>query len=113
MSKNTRFWHYWNGAFVKLTLKPGQKVSMESWRRTEEGFDSRAATIRLCPESGELQMNSYMDARDCDGPISSESYLVATEFFEQKDDDGTMVKTPVWNEKRHSIQDVYAQMMGY
>ena len=36
---NARFWIWWNGDWVKITLRPGQSIAMRCGGATDEGFN--------------------------------------------------------------------------
>jgi hypothetical protein len=38
---NARFWTWWNGGWVKLTLRPGQRLVLHAFRRTDEGYSEQ------------------------------------------------------------------------
>lgn len=108
--KNKRFWHYWNGGVVKLTLSPGQRVRLYRCEETEEGYSGRSEEIFFEPHSGELQLSTEDFGADCDGPLNRESYEVASEMIFDAQVGGMV---PNWDEKRHSVYDGFAQAMGY
>ena len=71
---NARFWTYHHG-WVKITLKPGQTLTISEWGRTDEGWSSSDETYTHDGEGVRLEWGT--DGVDCDGRLSEdgESYL--------------------------------------
>lgn len=65
---NARLWVFWNDAFTKITLKPGQTVKFSRFARDEEGHSTSGAAYHH--EGDRLTALSGFSGRDCDGPIS-------------------------------------------
>ena len=63
---NARFWVYHpSGSWVKLTLRPGQRVELHSGQRTEEGYSCEAETFE---HDGAGVAHSWCTwGMDCDG----------------------------------------------
>lgn len=109
MQINKRFWHYWNGDMVKLTLKPNQTINLYAYQHTEEGYEEEQEEITHCAHTGNLIMERVREGRDCDGVLRHHNKLIAEEFY--KDRDGFTV--PAWDSKSSSQYDQFAQMAGY
>ena len=75
--RNARFWFRWNGDWVKLTLTPGEDMSLVDCHRTEEGFSNTWIELgydkrwrgRTCTDRDTQAVTCYVyqRARDCDG----------------------------------------------
>lgn len=73
--KSLRIWHWWNGAFTRLTLRPGKTVNLYERQRTDEGWSSREESITLNVD-GTVTMDTVSDGSDCDGRLTDESSYV-------------------------------------
>ena len=62
---NARFWIYWNGGLVRLTLRPGQSLSYWHGEPTDEGYSARGETVRH--EGTHVYREWTREGRDCDG----------------------------------------------
>ena len=81
----------------------------------DEGYSAVLETYTYA--EGVVTLDRYEEGRDCDGPIHRESELVchysrlAANPADPKN--GKARATPMWDEKKSVITDVYAQQMGY
>jgi hypothetical protein len=67
---NFRFWSFINNDWVRLTLRPGQKLTWQKWNDCEEGY-SRLIEIWELNDAGDLcTEQSCFDGSDCDGRSS-------------------------------------------
>lgn len=112
MTANARFWIWWNNSWIKLTLRPGQSVSMGKGGPNDEGF---------CCESQGYQhdgdrVSSYVriDSRDCDGPHTYDwdgFCLLADLKAAEADEYGPA--RPTWTKESSFQRDLYAELSGY
>lgn len=119
---NARFWIFWNGDFVKLTLAPGSEVSFGYSQTHEEGFAAVHETYSY--DGISVECETYSVGRDCDGRHSSTSTsfadvcsLKAKPCFTFADD-GTMrmipgIMRPNWHSGKSRCYDQYAEASGY
>lgn len=112
--RNARFWIYWNGGFVKLTLRPEQSVEMaHSEPNDEGGYSAKYESYR---HDGDGVYNEWeRSGRDCDGSHSeggasfaSLDKLAVVGHEEEK------LLTPEWEKARNTrCYDQYAEAMNY
>lgn len=69
MKINARFWLWWRGGWVKLTLRRGDSVTAFYSERTDEGWHSEAETYRF--DGAFVTCRTETDGRDCDGRLST------------------------------------------
>lgn len=64
---NARFWIYWNGTWVKITLRPGERTTVWRGGQTEEGYEQESETYYFTEDGEQViqELNSW--GRDCDG----------------------------------------------
>ena len=117
MQRNARFWAYLNGGLVKITLRPGQSLSWNNSRQTEEGWNTEFDSwehigdriIRDCGSMG----------RDCDGRIEyySTSECMLTDLACGCEpygiDDCADVRYPAWELTDDHCRDYAAEAAGY
>jgi hypothetical protein len=114
-----RFWVYWNGCHVRLSLKPGESVEMYSGGETEEGWSSE--WMRLTFEDGAILREWNDSGRDCDGHHSRNGTDHAAVERIASDQpwqpsyapDGSPILIPVWSDEEVTVYDAYAQAAGY
>lgn len=109
---NARFWIYWNGN-VKITLAPGETITLSGGGRTDEGYQFHSETYSF--DGYEIECSLERHGRDCDGPFESQS--VCTTTMEQLTSvqgicDPT-IYYPQWERANYRQRDTYAEMMGY
>ncbi|HEY9665071.1 MAG TPA: hypothetical protein V6C65_42060 [Allocoleopsis sp.] len=106
-NKNARFWYFNRSTFgwVKLTLKPEQKLYFSERFRTEEGF---SCVYELYVNTDNRLLRAYStDSRDCDGRHCSYEYLACaleeTQFYPLEydklkhwEESSADIKTPRW-----------------
>lgn len=109
---NARFWIWWNDDWVKLTLRPGQSVSMFTGGPTDEGFACESQEYSFDADVVECAITTW--GRDCDGRHEwlGDSSCHVTRLKDREADEHGPAR-PEW-ERGHSRQyDQYAEMAGY
>ncbi len=108
--RNARFWVYYNGGFVKLTLTPNQSVSLQSGGATDEGFSCSAETWTHCGDYVEWSLAQW--GRDCDGRhewgADYECDIMALSSYGDN-----VVPLPDWKKEGSGQRDYTAESMGY
>ena len=69
-SNNARFWEYINGSFVKLTLKPGQRLHHRHSEPTDEGWSAESKEWEYDEDWSTVNFVSVSEGQDCDGYLS-------------------------------------------
>lgn len=122
---NARFWSYVNGGWVKITLRPGQKLHWACGGPNDEGVNVAYECWHFDDYDGCLYSSVANYGYDCDGRYSSESEfrssVVDLRFHEidcdlgpaDRDDKGQPIRTPNWDRVRASQRDYAAEAMGY
>lgn len=117
-----RFWFFWNGGYVKLSIPAGETVELHRGGAHDEGY-SHEGTVFTNWTDGELSREDWSEGRDCDGPHSSSTCLTSSALACQRlgaDRDlpdpecaRWPVTRPVW--VRHSARqtDAFAEAMNY
>lgn len=121
--KNARFWIWWNESHVKLTLEPGQTITIGYGGATDEGNSWHSETYEF---DGEVVECSIADeGRDCDGGYGHyANYCCHIDRLKQEqacawDDNLAMsvevpgVMLPEWKERCRSQYDQFAEAAGY
>ena len=129
MKRNARFWIFWKGDWVKITLKPEQTITIHEFSHTDEGWSSTCETYLYDGEDERVICSIANESRDCDGkhghysdyhcPVGELASLEREEITEWTVG-GEMVGTgvfrpsrPNWQELTASQYDQYAETMGY
>ncbi len=72
---NARFWIYYKGDCVKITLRPGQMLDVYEGGKTDEGFSHTWTHYHHIDgtelASGIVERITHNQARDCDGRHNS------------------------------------------
>jgi hypothetical protein len=125
-TRNARFWYYWNGGFIKLTLREGQTVDLGRSEPTDEGYHYEHD--ELSHEGDRVLLRWETGGRDCDGVTSQEGKSAAPldRLAVKSHDFGTgtgelrsgaqnaQLMLPEWKEVGHvRVYDQFAQAMGY
>ena len=114
MVKNARFWVYIHGR-IKITLKPGQKLSYSFGHTTDEGYHSEFYEWEYI--DGIVKETFESASQDCDGPLyrSSECFCEYNELHSRLivDHNEEEVDYPEWKKTSDCQRDVYAEAMGY
>ena len=111
VKKNARFWVWWAGDAVKITLRPGRTLrASRSWRH-EEGWSSESETWEYFGD--DILRESLTDGRDCDGRLSTECQcsVPITKLADLGPFDGVML--PAWERESAGQRDYSAEAMGY
>jgi hypothetical protein len=116
---NARFWTWWNGGWVKLTLRPGQRLVLHAFRRTDEGYSEQHEEYKH--EGSAVRCEQYDSGRDCDG--YTEHYSEHHCRLDQLQDDSAFerwsvpenegIYTPAWQKLSAGQRDEYAELAGY
>lgn len=110
--KNVRFWVYWNGDFVKVTVTPSKAVNMSYSTPTDEGWTSKSATYHI-NELGHLLSEYSIDGSDCDGRLSTYDASVADGFRQHEDSNGNIYTVPCWIPLKSGQRDYTAEAARY
>lgn len=107
---NARFWVWWRDGAVKLTLRPGQALAVDSFERHEEGWASESESWAY--DGRVVTRECATDGTDCDGRLSaSATHGCALTRLRDRDVDG--IPFPEWEERNHSRRDYQAEAAGY
>jgi hypothetical protein len=114
MATRVRFWIWWKGSPVKLTIVGDCEIEMGHSEPTEEGF--AAWYEKYWVEDGCVHNETLDQGRDCDGYIENHAHwrapldqLRACPGIE----DGDGLAFPQWERVTDSIYDQEAQKAGY
>lgn len=110
---NARFWIWHNDGVVKLTLRPGERLSVCEGGRAEEGYDWTHTTYAL--RDNILEREWWREARDCDGRIAEhrklECHVMRVRLHCNEAPGG--VAYPEWQAVCQSQRDHAAEAMNY
>lgn len=111
---NARFWAWYNGSPVRLTIRQGQTLRWATGGRTDEGW------FRECVEWELLGMilyrRDFADGADCDGRLSTsaECYCHLEDLASgSTDPDDPAIGYPCWERLESSQRDYAAEAAGY
>jgi len=113
---NARFWVFENDAWVKLTLRPDQRLAHHQSERHDEGFSYRHNAYH---HTGAAVVCEWSNGgSDCDGRIDrSGAIICAIEELRSRpvtEPDGTVVMAPMWGvHSAERVHDESAQAAGY
>ena len=131
---NARFWVWWQDGPVKITLKPGERLTAYSFSRGDEGWSSY--TESWVHEGDRVTRQSTNDGRDCDGRLTqwNDDYALLIDLEQEvmwmaplrsrlsmwKDyqdeipwtHDGFVIQRPAWQEGKSSQRDYTAEADG-
>lgn len=65
--RNARFWIWWNNDWVKITLRPGQEITLYCGGPTDEGYSHEWETFSH--EGDRIECSTLVEASDCDGRL--------------------------------------------
>ena len=74
MKVKVRFWHYWNGSYVRIMIYEGQTIIFGRCHPTDEGYHCEGALTRF--DGKILEQEAVSNGGDCDGPFSSGYTLI-------------------------------------
>ena len=110
-----RFWEYLNGDWVKITLRPGQKLAWFTGGPTDEGFYSEYHTWEHTGTHIVSELST--SARDCDGPLETDSvytcHIGNLDGLRHSRLPADVLGTPQWETVSRSQRDRFAEAMGY
>lgn len=117
MTINARFWIWWRGGWVKLTLRRGDVRTCGYSERTDEGWHAEWETYRF--DGVFVTRRTETDGRDCDGRLSTDqrdrchvlglrAWLAEQEF---RPPGGGGV--PAWRTIKATRRDYSAEAAGY
>ena len=124
-NSNVRFWVFWNGGFVKITLKPGQRLDAASGGPTEEGYSYTSESWEHCGDH--VECSAASDGADCDGRHSSyQEYHCRmrdlrrggdrwdrVESWTRGESRPKLIQVPDWMPGEYRQRDYSAEAMGY
>ena len=102
---NARFRQWINGAWVTLTLTPGQELNWGHGGATEEGWSLVSHSWLL--EGGTIHHSLVTDGCDCDGRLTNYRMSMA------RVEDISRDRDPVWLSCEETQRDQFAEAMGY
>lgn len=111
---NARLWIRYQGAWVKLTLRPEERIEFGFHAPTEEGFRSEGCILEH--NGAHVSMHRYYRSRDCDGVYSGHSLMrcpLDNLHSVDVDVDGETFRRPDWKELSRLDRDHAAEDAGY
>lgn len=116
MAANARFWLYWQGSAVKLTIEPWTAIHFERHYFNGEGYSMDAEIIRHL--GNHLVREITHRGHDCDGEHATYQELVcdmrdldANEPFNPNED--PTLRFPEWHQESSEVYDQFARAAGY
>jgi hypothetical protein len=112
--RNARFWIWANDQAIKMTLKPGQRLTHYVGGPTEEGWHAETTTWEYL--DGAVYRDWVSDGRDCDGRLTrgGQDRCAVHQLSAGYDSTEDGVTYPAWQETRDDgVYDEYAQRAGY
>lgn len=107
-----RFWTYYKGSVVRLTVEEGKELVLSSGGPTDEGYSYTTDTFWV--RDGYLHNRVERSSCDCDGPLySTNNYRAALTELNDSWNDYVQVYYPSWERMCGWQRDVYAEKMGY
>lgn len=112
MPVNARFWIWWNQGWIKLTMKPGDTVTMHTGGATDEGYSCEDQTYEYDGECVQSSIDTW--GRDCDGGHEwhGESSCQVTSLRDNEADEHGPAR-PEWKRGNCHQRDQYAELSGY
>lgn len=110
--RNARFWVYWNGGYVKLTLCPDQDLTAWAGGPTEEGFSQTLITWTYESEDSMIVQNGVTYGRDCDGR-HEHTWELECRVEALKANWHAGLQVPDWTKVRTGQRDYAAEAAGY
>ncbi len=111
---NARFWHYVNGDYVRITLRPGQELSWWSFQYTDDGWKREEETYYHTGDGVQFAYSST--ERDCDGRTDRDwvSFCPLSELSARDNaESGAPGGTPEWHNVGQGQRDYAAEAAGY
>jgi hypothetical protein len=115
---NARFWVWWNGDWVKLTLEPGGVCEFGMSHATDEGWAAEYQKYEYDDEAMVVRSTMVDDGVDCDGRLTREAEYTCSlhlllSMSSDMDEYGWRPDRPEW-QKGHACQrDYEAEKAGY
>lgn len=118
--KNARFWEWVNDGWVKITLKPDQKLQHGTFSYTDEGWSS--TLTEWYHDLDTVERSDFSDGVDCDGRISRSNesscpieYLKARDMsqVDGMEKENASIFAPEWEHGRGAVYDREAEKAGY
>jgi hypothetical protein len=108
---NARFWVWYGGDWVKLTLRPGDRREVTGGVSTDEGYSCMSEVYEHLGDRVRSELSQW--GRDCDGryEYSSDAECPITELRAREGHDGTPI--PEWRQVFAGQRDYTAEMAGY
>ena len=119
LRQNARFWVWISSGWVKLTLKPGQRIEYCEGGPHDEGYCYTSMRWELAEDEPVVYRSWREDSRDCDGPYErygDDRCGVADLQANDMSDNGADcvgIHTPAWGHISSGQRDHYAEAMGY
>ena len=105
-----RFWTWWSAGPVRLTMQPGDIITLHRRDRTDEGWDT--VTERYQFDGTAVRCDLIADGTDCDGRLSAHGAYAATlAQLRARKVDG--IGYPDWSLLDRSQRDYTAEAAGY
>ncbi len=128
--RKIRFWEYFNGGYVKITLKHGQTLSHYRGGLDDEGWSAEHCKWAFDTDGNEpVLTHQWMnEGRDCDGYLKRSgisiaradrvTFVAAKDYSKPRPEplllwDGKPVMVPDWKKVSLGQRDEYAERMGY
>lgn len=112
---NARFWVYWNGGWVKLTLRPRQTLRAFEFHHTDEGWSSESEEWFFDGSTVWREWSSC--GCDCDGRLDrygeDQCPLHLLHDCESVDSFENGIKYPSWERVTAGQYDQNAELAGY
>lgn len=108
-----RFWVWHVGAWVKLSLRPGESLCHTFSAQTDEGW--RAESNTWVNESGCVRWTWHTYETDCDGPTERGGELVCKveDLAKVPAWDDETIRRPEWDVEEKYSRDFAAEAAGY
>lgn len=117
---NARWWTWLNGGWIKLTLKPGQRLQWGFGQTDSEGWSREYWSWEYveCDVLPRIESEFHEEAMDCDGRLDRDVSLVcpikdlaAREVYDS--DEKVTYWTPEWERMHAGQRDYSAEAAGY
>lgn len=115
-ARNARFWTYYKGSPVKLTMRPEQEIHFVEGGPTDEGYHWEDTTYEYPRHEAAIYCKCTTMARDCDGRFDTCSTtrcpLEDLKNGHELTEDPS-VRYPLWQAVEASQRDYAAEAAGY
>lgn len=106
-----RFWTFHNDSKVRIKVRPGRPVVIETGGQTDEGY--HWSMERLTVEGDTVTLETETDARDCDGRYSTSDRFTCRVDRMDGYVNGYGDRVPDWKRVDSSQRDYTAEAAGY